>query len=159
MKAASIKELRTELNIYTHKELVDLCLNMAKFKKESKEFLTYLLFEASNEEAFIRAVKSEIDEGFAELKGKYFYAKKKGIRKILRRIKQYIRFSKKKATEVELLLHFCTAMKEMSPSYKRHQLLQNIYDKQLEMAIKATTKLHEDLQFDYEEEIEELKAS
>ena len=159
MKAASIKELRTELNIYTHKELVDLCLKLAKFKKESKEYLTYLLFEASDEEAFIMMVKSEIDEGFAELKGKYFYAKKKAIRKILRRIKQYIRFSKKKATEVELLLYFCTSLKEMSPSYKRHQILQNIYDKQLDMAVKAVTKLHEDLQFDYEEEIEELRSS
>lgn len=159
MKAASIRDLKKELHVYTHKELVDICLKLAKFKKESKEFLTYLLFEAADEEAFIRMVKTEIDEEFTALKGMYFYARKKGIRKILRRIKQYIRFSKKKETEVELLLYFCTALKDMSPSYKRHPILQNMYEKQLEMAVKATSKLHEDLQFDYEEEIEELRAS
>lgn len=158
MKAASIKDLRKELNIYTHKELVDLCLKIAKFKKESKEFLTYILFESANEEAFIRAVKVEVEEAFEDLKGKYFYAKKKGIRKVLRRIKQYIRFSKKKATEAELLIHFCSCMKAMTPSFNRHQLLKNMYTKQLEMAEKAISKLHEDLQFDYEEEIEELKS-
>ncbi len=156
MKAASIRELKKELNIYTHQELLELCLKMAKFKKENKELLTYLLFEAGDEEAFIRSVQAETTETFEAFSGKPFYSKKKALRKLLRRLKQYIRFSKKKPTEVEILLHFCRLMKEMQPSIKSYPLFMNIYKKQVEMIQKAIQKLHEDLQFDYEEELEEL---
>ena len=45
----------------------------------------------------------------------YFYIKK-SVRKILRMAKKYIRYSKNKETEIEILLHFCTVLKNMKPS-------------------------------------------
>ena len=46
MKAATLNELRKELQALSSKELVEICLRLAKYKKESKELLTYLIFEA-----------------------------------------------------------------------------------------------------------------
>ena len=81
---------------------------------------------------------------------------KKSVRKILKVAKKYIRYSKKKETEVEVLLYFCLKLKTMSPSYTRNTILVNTYNKQLELIGKIISKLNEDLQYDYGLEIEGL---
>ncbi|MEM6724552.1 MAG: hypothetical protein AAF598_10970 [Bacteroidota bacterium] len=156
MRTSSVREIKTELSVYPTSELVDICLKLAKFKKENKEYLTYLLFEAGNEDFFIEQVKENIDDSFNEINYRNFYYIKKSVRKQLKEVKKYIRFSKKKATEVELLMHFCKALKGMDPNYKRSRILVNVYDRQIGMIKKAIDKLHEDLQFDYQEELTEL---
>jgi hypothetical protein len=157
MKAATVKDLRTELSTRSPKELMEYCLRMSKFKKENKELLTYLLFEASDEEAYIKSVKSEMDSQFEEVNKRNYYFIKKGVRKILRNVKKYIRYSQNKETEVELLLYFCTILKNFEPSIQKNRVLQNLYERQLGMIEKLIDKLHEDLQYDYQMELEELK--
>ncbi|WP_313113672.1 hypothetical protein [Aequorivita sediminis] len=156
MKAASLKEIKTELNHRSTQELLELCLRLSKFKKENKELLTYLLFESANEEAFIRSIKTKIDDDFENIKTKTFYFIKKSVRKILREIKKFIRYSQNKETEVELLLYFCHKLKDFKPSIKRNTTLSNLYKRQIDYIQKKIATLHEDLQYDYEMEIEEL---
>jgi len=156
MKTATVSQLKKELKYQSQEDLLELCLQLSKFKKENKELLTYLLFEADNEDSFILGAKEETSELFSQINtASYFYIKK-SVRKILRIIKKYIRYSKKKETEVELLLHFCTELKEMTPSFYRNTSLQNIYDRQILLTKKAIATLHEDLQYDYHLELEEL---
>lgn len=159
MEIASIKELRKSLSEKTPKELMELCLKMAKYKKENKEYLTYLIYEAPNEEAYVEGVKRLLAEEFECLDRSSFYRLKKSIRKTLRICIKYIRYSKNKATEAELRLTFCKELVQMSPSIKRSTTLKNIYYQQLKMTRKAVDKLHEDLQFDYEEELRELEKN
>jgi len=156
MKAATVKELKQELGNRSQKELLELCLRLSKFKKENKELLTYLLYEESNEAAFIQNVKSEIEQEFNLINKTSYYFIKKSVRKILRTTKKYIRYSKKKETEVELLIYFCSELKEMSPSIKRNMVLENLFNRQIETIKKAISTLHEDLQYDYEIEMNEI---
>lgn len=156
MKAATVKELKSELIKRPPAELIDICLRLSKFKKENKELLTYLLYESSNEELYIKSVKEEIDEQFLHINKSSYYFIKKSVRKILRNIKKYIRYSKKKETEVELLLYFCLKLKHLSPSMNRSSVLKNIYRRQIELIKKSISALHEDLQYDYGEELKEL---
>lgn len=156
MKAATITELKRELKHQTEEDLITLCLSLAKFKKENKELLTYLLYEAADEDAFIEGVKEEVEEQFSQINTASFYFIKKGIRKILRNVKKYIRYSKKKETQVQLLIHFCRQLAEMSPSIRRSTTMMNLYNRQISIIEKAITYLHEDLQYDYKGEIEEL---
>jgi gas vesicle protein len=157
MKAATVKQLKEALNTCSQKELIEICLRLSKFKKENKELLTYLLYESRDEESYIRSVKSEIESQFEQINRRSFYFIKKSIRKILRNLKKYIRYSQNKETEVELLLHFCRQLKAFNPSIKKSRILKNLYSRQLEAIRKAVAKLHEDLQFDYSEELEELE--
>ena len=53
MKTATIKELKQELSHKSSAELLEICLNLSKFKKENKELLTYILYEADYEEGYI----------------------------------------------------------------------------------------------------------
>ncbi|MET2984421.1 hypothetical protein [Aureibaculum conchae] len=156
MKTATVTELKRELKHKSKDELLNLCLTLSKFKKENKELLTYLLFEAENEEVFIQGVKDEIVALFDQINTSSYFYIKKSVRKILRLVKKYIRYSKKKETEVELLLFFCEQLKEMRPSMHRNTSLLNIFERQVLTIKKAIGTLHEDLQYDYNLELEEI---
>ena len=156
MKTATVKELKQELSNRSPSELLELCLRLSKFKKENKELLTYLLYEVDDETAYIENIKKEIKQDFEQINTKTFYYIKKSVRKILRNIKKYIRYSKKKETEVDLLIYFCYELKNMQPSISRNVTLNNIYNRQIEMIKKVVLTLHEDLQYDYKEELNEI---
>lgn len=156
MKAASLKEIKTELSHRSTQELLDLCVHLAKSKKENKELLTYLLFESADEECFIQSIKIKVDADFEAINTKTFFYIKKSVRKILRELKKFIRYSQKKETEVELLIYFCHKLKDLKPSIKRNTMLTNLYNRQLEYIKKKAATLHEDLQYDYNLELEEL---
>jgi len=156
MKTATVTELKKELAHHSQKDLIELCLRLSKFKKENKELLTYLLFEADNEEAFISSIKEDIKLQFEQINTKSYFYIKKSVRKILRITKKFIRYSKNKETEIELLLYFCYELKKLKRPIARNVTLQNIFDRQILLINKAIPKLHEDLQFDYQLELEEI---
>lgn len=157
MKAVTVNQLKKELDICTHNELVELCLRLSKFKKENKELFTYLLLESSDEIGYIQSVKDEVDAQFETINTSSFHYIKKSVRKILRLIKKFSRYSLKKETEVELLLYFCEKLKDFKPSIKRNVTLVNIYNRQLLSVKKIVSTLHADLQYDYQMQIEELE--
>ncbi|MFD2727767.1 hypothetical protein [Hyunsoonleella rubra] len=156
MKAVNLVEIKKELKQLSTTELEALCLRLARFKKENKELLTYLLFESHDENGYAESVKTFIDEEFETINTDSFYYIRKSVRKILRNIKKFIRYSQKKETEVELLLYFCKKLKEFKPSIKRSTQLQNMYQRQLLLAKKGIEKLHEDLRYDFNLMIEEM---
>ncbi len=156
MKAVTVRELNQELTYRTPKELRDLCLRLSRFKKENKELLTYLLFESSDEQRYIEGVKKEIDEEFEQVNKTSYYYIKKSVRKILKNTRKYIRYSQKKQTEVELLLYYCTKLKNLSPSIQRNTTLMNLYNRLIDTIIKKLPGLHEDLQYDYGTELSKL---
>ncbi len=157
MKAATVSQIKKELNYKSTEELVELCLRLSKFKKENKELLTYMLFESIDEEAFVANVKAEVDADLENINTKNFYYIKKSLRKILRNLKKYIRYSPKKETELELLIYYCKCLQEFKPSIKKNATLMNLYTRQVAAIKKTLSGLHEDLQFDYQQEIEDLE--
>ena len=132
-------------------------MRLARFKKENKELLTYLLFESDNEAAYVEQVKEHIDTGFSVINTASFYYVKKSIRKVLRETKKYIRYSSVKETEIELLLHFCETLKDFSPSIRQSTAMVNLYERQLAMIEKKILTLHEDLKYDYTLELNQLR--
>lgn len=158
MKAESVVTIKKELQHRSHDELLQLCLRLSRFKKENKELLTYLLFEAHNESDYIENIKDEIDSLFETINTDSYFYIKKSVRKILRLIKKYARYSLKKETEVELLLHFCDRLKNMRPSINRNVTLTNIYNRQIFTINKIIASLHEDLQYDYSQKLENLNS-
>ncbi len=156
MKAATISELKRELKDLPANELLEVTLRLARFKKDNKELLTYLLFESANEQAFIEQAKQDMEWEFEEVNTDSVYFAKKTLRKILRNLKKQIKYSGQKRTEVELLLHFCKLLKSFEIPYHDYTTLLNMYEGQLNLARKAIEKLHEDLQYDYNEQIRTL---
>jgi len=158
MKIESIITIKKELQHLPKEDLLALCLRLGKFKKENKALLTYLLFEAHDEDGYVSSVKSTLDELFDGMNTDSYFYMKKTIRKILRQIRTYSRYSSKKSTEVELLLYFCERLNELRPSIHRNRTLSNLYERQIISIKKKITGLHEDLQYDYSIQLNELRS-
>lgn len=156
MKASTISTLKKELLTIPAGDVVEICLRLAKYKKENKELLSYLLFDANNELEYISNVKKEMDQQFTEINRSQLYYAKKSIRKILKTTTKFIRYSGNKQTEVELLMYFCFKMKKSGIRYQSSNSLSNLYANQLRKIHIALSALHEDLQYDYQVELSAL---
>jgi len=71
-------------------------------------------------------------------------------------LKKHARYSNNKETEVELLLYYCYKLKTFKPSIKNNVTLTNIYLRQVESIEKKIIKLHEDLQYDFRERLNDI---
>jgi len=158
MKAVTVKEISQELLNLSPKGLRDLCLRLARFKKENKELLTYLLFESSDEASYVESVKKEIDLQFDQVNKKSYYFIKKGLRRILQNTRKYIRYSHNKKTEIDLLIYYCLKLKKFIPSIQRNAALRNLYSRQISTIREKLGSLHEDLQYDYGLELKTLDS-
>jgi hypothetical protein len=158
MNTSNISELKQELTQTPAPKLVELCLRLAKFKKENKELLSYLLFQAHDTAAYIESIKQEMFEQFEGINQSNAYFIKKTLRKILRTVNKYIRYTGLPAVEIELLTYFCNCMLGLSISITGNQILLNIYQNQVKKIKKAVAGLHEDLQYDYIKTIRELET-
>jgi hypothetical protein len=156
MKAASINEIKKELIELDSKTVQDLCMRLAKYKKENKELLTYLLFEAHDEAAFVNNVKAEMDELFRSLPSGNVYYIKKSLRKILRIVNKQIKYSGLKQSELELRLYFCSKIKEANVPLRSSTVLYNLNEGQVKKIKTVLTQLPEDLQYDYHRDISSL---
>jgi len=155
MKAATINEIKQELQNLPAPRLAELCLRLAKFKKDNKELLTYLLFESTDLSEYIGNVKKEIDLGFEELPKPNLYLTKKSLRKVLRITSREIRYTGSPQAEVELLTYFLLKIRQSGIPIDKSPVLANLYHNQLKKVRGVIATMHEDLQYDY---LRELKA-
>lgn len=156
IKPVTVNELKKEMLSLPQAELVEMCLRLAKFKKENKELLSYLLFDASYPETYLDQVKAYIDAEFDGLGTTHAYLAKKTVRKILRVTNKHIRFTQSKTVEVELLLYFCKRLRRAGDLLRQSVQLGNLYAQQLRKIEKLIAVQHEDLQYDYLRQLEQL---
>ncbi len=157
MKAADTKQIKEELKSLPHKEVIELCLRLIKYKKENKELLSYILFDSGDRQGYIDAIKSEINEAFASLPSNRYFIKK-GLRGMLKNITKYSRYMGAKEAEAELRLHFCRTMKLYGMASHKHQATINLYTSQSDKIQSLIHELHDDLQFDFQKGLNELNA-
>ncbi len=156
MKAASLFEIKQALQSLSAKEITEISLRLAKYKKENKELLTYLLFEAHDADSYTESIKENIREAFKDVNVSKLYLAKKTLRKILRRANKFIRYASNKQTEVEVLIYFCSLIKISGIELNKNKLLNNMYEQQLKKIRAALAALHEDIQYDFLKQVEQL---
>lgn len=156
MVTATVSEINKELREKSQKELIQYCLRMIKFKKDNKELLNYLLFEAYDEDNFKNELKFELNQQFSELNLNSVYYAKKSLRRILRYVSKHIKYSSIKQTEVELLIYYCQQFRQLQIPFHESKVLLNLYNRQLINIQKAMNTLDEDLQFDYQSDLDEI---
>ena len=155
MKPASISEIKNELVNLPETRLAELCLQLAKYKKDNKEFLSFLLFEENDLPSYIDSVKKQMDEAFMTVNSSQLYFAKKTLRKILRITNKHIRYTGSKQAEAELLIYFCKKLKSSGIAFQNSVVLVNLYQSQLKKINTIIAGFHEDLQYDY---LKEMKA-
>jgi len=157
IKVYGVQDIKKEIQHLDNTQLIELCLRLVRHKKENKELAAYVLFDADNEQAFIEGLVAENGFMFSQLPHNN-YQLAKGLRKILRLLNKYVKFTSSKQAEIELLINFCRNYvqyvdRRASSSYKPLRL---ILTRQLDKIKAAIGKLHEDLQFDYSQDFNSM---
>lgn len=156
MKAARISDIKKELKTCHPDLLIEYLLRISKYKVENKELISYLLFYSHNRDEYIKSIKSDLDEQFNNLNRSSTYLAKKTVRKALRTAQKHIKFAADKTIEIEVLIYFCLKLKTCGVALRYGLVLGNMYLRQTEKIQKVYNSLHEDLQLDYETELEKI---
>ena len=156
MKAASLNEIRRQLSTLDAGTLEQVCIRLARYKNENKELLTYLLFEAHDEAAYISGIKLDVDMLFESLPRGNVYFIKKGVRKILRLMNRHLGYAGVHTTELEIRFYFCLKIRSAGVPLQQSTVLQNLYQQQVKKIRQLHSKLEHDLQFDYHDDIHRL---
>ncbi len=156
MKPAALSDIRQELIQLPPKKVLEICLRLAKYKKENKELLSYLLFEAEDETGFVNNIKKEMDDLFSDLPKHSVYLLKKGLRKILKLVTKHSKHTSKKESEIEMLLYFCQKFVEAKFAYRNNKAIESIYLSQIKKTSILIQSIHQDLQHDYTNQLNQL---
>jgi hypothetical protein len=158
LKVASLNDIRKSMKNLDPAEMEEIILRLAKFKVDNKALLNYLLYERADEENYIKDVKIEISQVFSDTNISSQYLAKKTIRKALKICNNHIKYSGLTSTSIELLLHFCSELKDLGFNLKGNHVLANLYQRQIKRIEQSINTLHEDLQYDYYKELEKLNT-
>ncbi|MFN4123138.1 MAG: hypothetical protein ACK4GL_07525 [Flavobacteriales bacterium] len=146
--ATTLGILKQELQTHDRRSLIELCIQLARFKQENRELITYLLFHAKDPIAYAQGYKILIEEPFDKhLMNPYLLTK--GIRKSFRLISRYAKVSKSKEGECELYLHLAVQFVERIQGKLVHKALITLLERALKKAHQLILKMHEDFQMDY----------
>ncbi len=157
MKSGSLSEIKKELQQLEPDRLAELCISLAKYKKENKDYLDYLLFESSDRDGFVIQVKQEMDLLFSELYPDInLYYAKKILRKILRITNKYIKYIGDKSVAVELHVYYCKKLSDSKIPIEKSARLVNLKAGVIKKIKTLLIALHPDLQYDYKNELEGL---
>jgi hypothetical protein len=150
-----LSDLKKELLELNKPELIQLCLRVAKLKRENKELLAYLIFDADDPLFYAQKLKPEIKEVF-EQPFQHAYYLTKSIRKVMRLITKYYRFTSNKQGETDLLIYLVEEFHQSWRYEYRYQALGKVIFRCLEKAQTNLKKIDEDFRADFEQPLAEL---
>ncbi len=156
MKSATVNELKKELEHLEPHRIAELTLRLARFKKENKELLTFLIYESHDLPGYIQQVKEVMDGEFLTMNRDTLYLAKKSLRKILRITAKYVRYTGSKEAEVELLIYFISTIHRTNIPIRSGAVISNLYDTQVRKIEKLIAGLDEDLQHDWRVELKKV---
>jgi hypothetical protein len=154
LKAASIADLKAELQTLPQEELVAICLRLARFKRDNKELMGYLLFEAHQPDIYAEQVKQMMTDEFAAVNTANIWFAKKSIRKILRLANKYAKYAGSKELEVQLHIHFLNQLKQLPGHITSAPIMDKLARSEEQKIRKLIRGLHEDLQYDLLRQLE-----
>ncbi len=157
MQLPSLSEIKRELKNLNSEELTGIILELSKFTRDNKAFLYFKLFERDNPRLFMEMVQEELELEFQKANTRLYYLAKKSAQAIRRKLNKNLKLTKDKETHIELISYFCQQLKAYGYLDFRHPVIDNLYNVQIGKIEKLVNTLHEDLQYDYQQKIQELK--
>jgi hypothetical protein len=154
----SLASLKKELSSLERSELINICTRLARHKKENKELLAYLLLDADDPLHYAEKTKPLLDEPF-DVPYHSAWAFAKRLRKTLRLIAKYQRFTGSVRGEVELLIYFLQKFQGNLLHELKYQAIQKIVFRCMQKLEVLIHKVDEDYRSDYTEPLQCLKET
>lgn len=156
MDTEKLSDIKKELSAKPPAELQEICIRLARYKKDNKELIAYLLYNAHDPQAYAEQVKIMLSVSFEGINRHPYYSAKT-LRKVLKQISRYAGYTALPAVEVDLLLWFCEKYIRHTDAKTNYKPLQNLLVRQLLKLDKLMARLHEDLRFDYRPAFDNLQ--
>ena len=157
MQLPSLTAIKAELKHLSEKDLIALVSDLSKFSRENKAFLYFKLNEKENPRLFIEMVQEELAREFQLANTKHYHVAKKAAQGIRRKLNKFLKLNKNKADQIEVIEYFCKNLINHAYLEFHHPVIDNLYASQVRKIETLVSSLHEDLQYDYENTIKELK--
>lgn len=157
MQFPSLAQLKKELKHLDEQELQDLLVDLSKFSRDNKAYLFFKLNERDQPNLYVEMVQEELENEFIGARSDHYYYAKKSAQKIRRKMNRLLKLTKDKSQQVDVILYFCSRLKEEGFLDHNSTVLDNLYQVQLNKAKKLASTLHPDLQFDLEIKLQELE--
>jgi len=153
---SSLPELKKELETRDRADLIKIALRLSKHKIENKELLDYVLFHSEQPLLYAENLKELVNAPFDEVFS-HPYGLAKRMRKSLRIVSKYYRFTGSRQGELDLMLAFMNRFFEVFRPNYRAQVLFKLLSRCLVKMEDQADKLHEDLQGDYLPALEDIR--
>lgn len=158
MKIASLAEIKKELQHLSQKELIEVITDLSKFSTDNKLFLYFKLYGREQPDLFAEMVQEELINDFRNGNQRNAHYAKKSAQAIRRKLNKYLKFTKDKPTQIDLISFFCEMLYEYGYLMYRHPVIENLYLLQVGKVERLIGQMHEDLQFDYRDKVRELQS-
>jgi hypothetical protein len=152
-----ITEIKKAINYLDEKELKSLLLDIIGFTTDNKRYAYFKLHEQQDEGFFLAETKELLLQEFTKCYHTNYWTGKKLLQKLRGILNKLLKFTKRKDQQLELIIYFCQQAEAFGYLRYKHPVIQNLYAVQLKKAESLISKLHEDLQYDYEQQLEELR--
>ena len=157
MATPTLNTLKKELLYKSEKELLEICLGLAKQSKINKEYLDFALFMADDNAKFLENISEKIKTELKDIDKHYYSNAYKILKKTLKMATTYAKFSGNHQNNLEILLCFTEILYFNENILDQHPPSFNLFKRQYIKINKLLEKLHPDLQYDYEERVSSLK--
>ncbi|AGA79676.1 hypothetical protein [Echinicola vietnamensis] len=157
MELPSLAAIKKELQYLPQEELVGLLLETAKFTRDNKQFLFFKVFGRENPQFFQHMVEEELADAFESANMDRAYYAKKSAQAISRKLNKYLKFTKDKTVQLELVGFFCTKLIEYQYLDFGNEVIHNLYEMQVAKVRKIFSSLHPDLQYDYQPLVDNIE--
>lgn len=158
MSPATIDDIKKELQKLPPRKVLELTLKLARFKKENKELLSFLLFEADDQQGYVQSLQLEIEEMFKDIHKAPSAVVKKQLRRITKLITRQSKYIGSRTAAVELHVHFCKILYAHPENLLKINSAITIFQQQLNKASKLIPLLEDDLQYDYKLQLANLEG-
>ena|SRR5690554_3410944 len=158
MGTPGLADIKKELKHLQNKELIALILELSKFSTDNKYFLYFQLFGRDNPQFLLEWVKEDLEWEFQKSSTSNYHTAKKSAQGIRKKLNKYLKYTKNKLIQVELIEYFCRMLHEYGYLHFGHPVIDNLYLMQIGRIERLLKSLHEDLQFDYQPKMDELKS-
>lgn len=153
-----LSDIKKELSGLDKAELILLCIRMAKLKKENKEFLSFLISDSDDPQYYAEKLKPELDAVWQE-PFRSVWALNKSLRKSLRLISKYRRFTAHLRGELELMIYFQQGFFEHWKHGFNNRRFESMSDQNLRKIHKLLSQIDEEFRADYQPQIDDLEKT
>lgn len=155
----SLKNIKDELKQFSQEELLEFTARIIRSKKENKELAAYILFEQDREDEYAQKLIDHLNAELEDINYSRPFIAKKSIRRVNRLSNRYLKYSGNTETALKVTIFLAEKVTAKSRQHRLMRHTEKIIEQYLTKYNKLLSGMHEDLQYDYQNVLNDFKKN